>query len=182
MVSRDLLVITDALRDRVREMVKQSLPEIDATGVALNATHTHTAPEREEIRTYEYVCEYAGGDARARMRVRVRAERVLARTRAVLVHVLLHANLPPPTPDPALVPNLPKLATARNPYWIELQKTRPTLPVEVHVIRLGDVAIVTIRCHSIHDKISPSTVQTGSLPFSRKLIGTGAGQAHLLTR
>jgi len=44
MVSCDLLVITDALRDRVREMVKQSLPEIDPKNVVLNATHTHTAP------------------------------------------------------------------------------------------------------------------------------------------
>jgi len=44
MVSCDLLVITDALRDRVREMVKQSLPEIDPNNVVLNATHTHTAP------------------------------------------------------------------------------------------------------------------------------------------
>ena len=44
MVSCDLLVITDALRDRVRDMVKQSLPEIDPKNVVLNATHTHTAP------------------------------------------------------------------------------------------------------------------------------------------
>ncbi len=44
MVSCDLLVITDALRDRVRELVKQSLPEIDPNNVVLNATHTHTAP------------------------------------------------------------------------------------------------------------------------------------------
>jgi len=44
LVSCDLLVITDALRDRVRELVKQSLPDIDAGNVVLNATHTHTAP------------------------------------------------------------------------------------------------------------------------------------------
>ncbi len=43
-VSCDLLVVADALRDRVREMVKQSLPEIDPKNVVLNATHTHTAP------------------------------------------------------------------------------------------------------------------------------------------
>lgn len=44
MVSCDLLVIVDALRDRVREIVKQKLPEIDPKNVVLNATHTHTAP------------------------------------------------------------------------------------------------------------------------------------------
>jgi hypothetical protein len=44
MVSCDLLVIIDALRDRVRELVQQSLPELDPKNVVLNATHTHTAP------------------------------------------------------------------------------------------------------------------------------------------
>ena len=33
------------LRDRVRAKVKQSLPEIDADTVVLNATHTHCGPE-----------------------------------------------------------------------------------------------------------------------------------------
>jgi len=44
MVSCDLLVIADTLRDRVRELIKQSLLEIDPKNVFLNATHTHTAP------------------------------------------------------------------------------------------------------------------------------------------
>ena len=45
MVSCDLISISDELRDRVRAKVKQSLPEIDANTVVLNATHTHCAPE-----------------------------------------------------------------------------------------------------------------------------------------
>ncbi len=44
MVSCDLLFITDALRGRVRELVKELLPEVDPLEVFLNATHTHTAP------------------------------------------------------------------------------------------------------------------------------------------
>ena len=45
MVSCDLISISDELRDRVRAKVEQSLPEIDADNVVLNATHTHAAPE-----------------------------------------------------------------------------------------------------------------------------------------
>jgi hypothetical protein len=45
MVSCDLICISDELRDQVRAKVKQSLPEIDANIVVLNATHTHCAPE-----------------------------------------------------------------------------------------------------------------------------------------
>lgn len=45
MVSCDLLYIVDPLRDRVRELVQQSLPEIDAKSIVLNATHTHNGPE-----------------------------------------------------------------------------------------------------------------------------------------
>jgi hypothetical protein len=45
MVSCDLISISDGLRDQVRAKVKQSLPEIDANTVVLNATHTHCAPE-----------------------------------------------------------------------------------------------------------------------------------------
>ena len=45
MVSCDLISISDELRDRVRAKVKQSLPEIDANTVVLNATHTHCGPE-----------------------------------------------------------------------------------------------------------------------------------------
>lgn len=44
LVSCDLLFITDALRDRVRALVKESLPEFDPMDVVLNATHTHNAP------------------------------------------------------------------------------------------------------------------------------------------
>ncbi len=45
LVSCDLLYIVDALRDRVRELVKESVPEIDPSSVILNATHTHNSAE-----------------------------------------------------------------------------------------------------------------------------------------
>ena len=45
MVSCDLVVIVDALRDRVRELVKEAIPEIDPKNIVLNATHTHSAPQ-----------------------------------------------------------------------------------------------------------------------------------------
>lgn len=37
--------VSARLRDRVRELVQQSLPEIDAKSIVLNATHTHNGPE-----------------------------------------------------------------------------------------------------------------------------------------
>jgi hypothetical protein len=45
LVSCDLLYIVDSLRDRVRELVKRSLPEVDPNSVVLNATHTHNSAE-----------------------------------------------------------------------------------------------------------------------------------------
>ena len=45
MVSCDLISISDELRNSVRAKVKQSLPEVDANTVVLNATHTHCGPE-----------------------------------------------------------------------------------------------------------------------------------------
>jgi hypothetical protein len=45
MISCDLISISDELRDRVRNKVKTSLPEIDPGAVVLNATHTHCGPE-----------------------------------------------------------------------------------------------------------------------------------------
>ena len=45
LVSCDLLYIVNPLRDRVRELVRQSLPEIDPNSVVLNATHTHNSAE-----------------------------------------------------------------------------------------------------------------------------------------
>jgi hypothetical protein len=45
MISVDLISISHDLRDRVREKVSQSLPEIDSSKIVLNATHTHCAPE-----------------------------------------------------------------------------------------------------------------------------------------
>lgn len=45
MVSCDLIVITDELRDRIREKVAVSLPELEARHIFVNATHTHNAPE-----------------------------------------------------------------------------------------------------------------------------------------
>ena len=45
LVSCDLICISDDLRQCVRDMIKQTLPEIDANKVAFNATHTHDGPE-----------------------------------------------------------------------------------------------------------------------------------------
>ncbi len=45
MVSCDLISISDELREQVRARVEQSLPEVDASQVVLNATHTHCGPE-----------------------------------------------------------------------------------------------------------------------------------------
>jgi len=45
LVSCDLISIADQLRDRVRELLGESLAELDAATVVLNATHTHAAPE-----------------------------------------------------------------------------------------------------------------------------------------
>ncbi len=44
MVSCDLGMIRQELRDRVRELVAQSQPEIDVQKIVLMATHTHVAP------------------------------------------------------------------------------------------------------------------------------------------
>jgi hypothetical protein len=45
MVSCDFISIPDELRDRVRDLVQQALPERERPTVVLNATHTHAAPE-----------------------------------------------------------------------------------------------------------------------------------------
>ncbi len=45
MVSVDLCFFSDELLERVRAMVRESVPEIDATKIVFNATHTHAAPE-----------------------------------------------------------------------------------------------------------------------------------------
>ena len=44
MVSSDLAMIPELLRDGVRDAVRERVPELDVTKVFLNATHTHTAP------------------------------------------------------------------------------------------------------------------------------------------
>jgi hypothetical protein len=44
-VSCDLVVICDALRDAVRDLLNARKPEFDPLKVILHATHTHTAPE-----------------------------------------------------------------------------------------------------------------------------------------
>ena len=44
MVSCDLVVISDALLDKVRQAVQKRLPDLDLKKLFLNATHTHTAP------------------------------------------------------------------------------------------------------------------------------------------
>lgn len=44
MVSCDLVLIPDYLRDTARQAIHKRLPELDVRKVFLNATHTHTAP------------------------------------------------------------------------------------------------------------------------------------------
>jgi len=44
MISCDLIGIDDFLRDSVRNLVKESLPELRPEQVVVSATHTHTAP------------------------------------------------------------------------------------------------------------------------------------------
>jgi hypothetical protein len=44
MVSLDLIAVGNALRDRVREHVRNELPDLDPGKVFFNATHTHVAP------------------------------------------------------------------------------------------------------------------------------------------
>lgn len=44
MISCDLIVIDDGVRDKVRYLLKKSIPDLDPGKVVLNATHTHTAP------------------------------------------------------------------------------------------------------------------------------------------
>ena len=45
MVSCDLAVIADNLRDQVRAIVTEQLPQLDPLSIMFNATHTHEAPE-----------------------------------------------------------------------------------------------------------------------------------------
>lgn len=56
LVSCDLCGIPDELRDRVRTLARERVPELAGAGIVLNATHTHTGPEmrgdmREKIDT-----------------------------------------------------------------------------------------------------------------------------------
>ena len=52
MVCCDLCVIPDNLRDKVREQIHGSCPDLDPRKIIFNATHTHTGPE---IRTISQV-------------------------------------------------------------------------------------------------------------------------------
>jgi hypothetical protein len=45
LISCDLLYISDGLRDHVRKLLKDSLPELLPEQIILNATHTHTAAD-----------------------------------------------------------------------------------------------------------------------------------------
>jgi len=45
MVSCDLIRIEKPLQDKLRDLVKSKLPELDTSKLCLNGTHTHTAPE-----------------------------------------------------------------------------------------------------------------------------------------
>src|SRR5690625_748620 len=44
MISVDLVVVSDILKEEVTDRVQQLLPEIDVSKIVLNATHTHVAP------------------------------------------------------------------------------------------------------------------------------------------
>ena len=63
LISCDLAVIGDDLRDSVRELLKKSLPELKPEQVIINATHSHSAPEysagRELLK--EPLPEFSGG-------------------------------------------------------------------------------------------------------------------------
>lgn len=48
LVSCDLVGISDELRDTVRRVVTEALPDVEPLKVVLNATHTHTGPEVRE--------------------------------------------------------------------------------------------------------------------------------------
>jgi len=48
LVSCDLVYISAGIRDKVRQKVKQKLPDFDVSKIVLNATHTHTAPVLED--------------------------------------------------------------------------------------------------------------------------------------
>ncbi len=52
MVSCDLVIIHDALRDAVREHIRRELPELDPMAVLMSATHTHTAPQTSVCERY----------------------------------------------------------------------------------------------------------------------------------
>lgn len=58
LVSCDIVGIPDGLRDGVRDRVRRSLPELDPRCIALNGTHTHTAPQ---VRTPEDLRPLGGG-------------------------------------------------------------------------------------------------------------------------
>ena len=62
LVSCDLIGISEALRERVREQVHAALPELAPQAVVLNATHTHAAPE---LRTEPELAEGLGIDVPA---------------------------------------------------------------------------------------------------------------------
>jgi len=50
MVSCDLALINENIRERCREAVRKKTPAVDARKVVLNATHTHSAPGTEKRR------------------------------------------------------------------------------------------------------------------------------------
>ncbi len=49
LVGCDLIAISDGLRDRVRTLAAEALPELDADKIVLHATHTHAAPETRTL-------------------------------------------------------------------------------------------------------------------------------------
>ncbi len=57
MISCELVSIHNSLRDAVRALVKEALPECDSLAIVLNATHSHTAPL---VRPHEDAVELYG--------------------------------------------------------------------------------------------------------------------------
>lgn len=64
-ITCDLVVIPDYLRDQVRELVLAELPELEATDITVSATHTLTAPMMGNSDTrsfYGMSLEWLSGD------------------------------------------------------------------------------------------------------------------------
>jgi hypothetical protein len=64
MVSCDLSVIRHQTQEKVRELVKEELPDLDVGKILISATHTHTAPaltdtEETDLHPYDFLGSWA---------------------------------------------------------------------------------------------------------------------------